>query len=75
MRRKLRIVSLIFIVAVTVLVWGVTFYNKETQGVLGHTDLIRLHVIANSDSLDDQELKLRVRCYCQLFNTPSKKYY
>lgn len=56
MKKMIR--TLIICLAVTVLIWLVgLFGNKQTL----REELIRLHVVANSDSGDDQTIKLRVR--------------
>lgn len=47
---------------ILVIVMGfVLFYTYEDEPQNHYTGIIRLHVIANSDSREDQELKLKVR--------------
>ena len=47
---------------ILVIVMGVVlFYTYEDEPQNQYTGIIRLHVIANSDSGEDQELKLKVR--------------
>ena len=55
--------GLVSILVFVVLGWGFLIYQgKQNLPVsCGKEDLIRLHVIANSDSVIDQQLKLRVR--------------
>ncbi|MCE5287003.1 MAG: stage II sporulation protein R [Pelosinus sp.] len=63
MRRKfICIVSMITIFAVVSLGWGLFFRSTASSAVTAGPDgLIRLHVLANSDSKEDQALKLKVR--------------
>lgn len=51
------------LMAVTVMAVAVWFwqYNKSAVNATGNGNLIRFHVIANSDSPTDQALKLKVR--------------
>jgi len=64
MRRKLLwksgLLGLVLFIAVG---WALLiFQGQESLPVsLGNQDLIRLHVLANSDSMADQQLKLKVR--------------
>ena len=39
--------------------FGLTFFAKACEGV--RNDVVRLHILANSDSKEDQEVKLKVR--------------
>ena len=64
MRRKLLWrSSLLGIVLFVAFGWlFLIFHSPENTTVAGNNeDLIRLHVLANSDSVDDQKLKLKVR--------------
>lgn len=55
----------VILLALTILMGFLLFYTyiDDNAGINGndHEGIIRLHVIANSDSADDQKLKLKVR--------------
>ena len=51
------VLSLILVIVMAV----VLFYTYEDTPQNQYSGIIRLHVIANSDSEEDQELKLKVR--------------
>ena len=57
MKRTIKCAALLLALAVTIL-WGAASLGQQEE--LGRK-VIRLHVIANSDSPEDQALKLRVR--------------
>lgn len=61
MRRKNFFIILVGIFIVTG--WLLLAYRQETEmsSINSNSGLIRLHVLANSDSLSDQEVKLKVR--------------
>ncbi len=60
MRKNLQItVFMIFILIFVSVGWAVVFAN--TPVALGQEQLIRLHVLANSDHPEDQQLKFKVR--------------
>jgi stage II sporulation protein R len=62
MRRKfIYIVSVLVIFALVSLGWGLYFKAAESSTAKAGDGLIRLHVLANSDSQEDQALKLKVR--------------
>lgn len=62
MRRKfIYIASMLIIFLFVSLGWGLYFKNTETGKAVDRDGLIRLHVLANSDSKEDQALKLKVR--------------
>jgi stage II sporulation protein R len=63
MRRKfIYIVSVVTIFVLVSLGWGLFFKTAESSTAnTGQDGLIRLHVLANSDSQEDQVLKLKVR--------------
>ena len=64
MRRSLkRQCGLFSMIVVIVMGWFLLIYqgNENTPVSSGQEDLIRLHVLANSDSPTDQQLKLKVR--------------
>ncbi len=48
------------VIAGIIITLGVTVYSENIQSDIAH-NIIRLHVIANSDSTEDQQLKLLVR--------------
>ena len=56
MRRKAKCLALCLLLVVSVWMWGLI---RDRQYL--DQELIRLHVVANSDSEDDQNIKLRVR--------------
>ena len=55
MKRKLQIILVLFIFIVG------SFYSVSVNGAPLNQEVLRLHVIANSDSLEDQQLKLQVK--------------
>lgn len=63
MRRKFKyVVSLVILFVFVSLGWGLFFQTAESRAAkTGQDGLIRLHVLANSDSKEDQALKLKVR--------------
>ena len=64
MRRSLRRQCGLFSIVVVIMIgWFFLGYqeHRNTPVSSGHEDLIRLHVLANSDSSADQQLKLKVR--------------
>lgn len=53
---------IIYIVSITIIIsLGLSSYIRGKRDAKGVGEYIRFHVIANSDSPEDQELKLRVR--------------
>lgn len=56
-RKQLRILLLLLICILLYSTWAIA----SSQSKLSNEDFIRFHVIANSDSTEDQALKLRVR--------------
>ncbi|QOX65037.1 hypothetical protein FRZ06_17650 [Anoxybacterium hadale] len=56
-RRQIRILFLLMICIIVYSAW--TVYSSQNK--LSNDDFIRFHVIANSDSVSDQQLKLKVR--------------
>lgn len=62
-RKLLYLGSLLGLFIFVAVGWGFLIYQgKQNLPVsLGNVDLIRLHVLANSDSPSDQQLKLKVR--------------
>lgn len=61
-----RIITLLVLLATFVFVstgWSVTLskLHRESENSVASSDLIRLHILANSDSPEDQALKLKVR--------------
>ena len=62
-RKSLYVWSLLSLFIFVAVGWGFLLYqSKQNLPVsLGKEDLIRLHVLANSDSTSDQQLKLKVR--------------
>lgn len=56
-RRQIRIMFLLLICIIVYSAW--TVYSSQNK--LSNDDFIRFHVIANSDSVSDQQLKLKVR--------------
>lgn len=56
MRKLLKRVAICLLAAV--LIWGTSIFTNRRKL---NTELIRLHVVANSDSKEDQQIKLRVR--------------
>ena len=56
-------IFIILIISISLLVTGSTSssFNQERQFVRENQQFIRFHVIANSDSREDQEIKLKVR--------------
>ncbi|MDR0987829.1 MAG: stage II sporulation protein R [Ruminococcus sp.] len=48
-----------FGIIITILVTGITSFAADYKGITDN--VLRLHILANSDSLSDQELKLKVR--------------
>ncbi len=58
-RQKRLDVALIIGLVVSLLTMGITGFAQDCGAV--RQDVLRLHVIPNSDSLDDQDLKLAVR--------------
>lgn len=64
MRRKiLRDIVIIFAIAFAISGWLLLIYSKDNITPVGSSEkqLIRLHVLANSDSEQDQAVKLKVR--------------
>lgn len=64
MRRKIiRDVAIVLAIAFAISGWVLIAYGKEniTPVGSGEKQLIRLHVLANSDSMQDQAVKLKVR--------------
>lgn len=64
MRRNLLRFAILFLVVVFVIAgWGLLIWQgrQTAQVIATNGDLIRLHVLANSDDAFDQELKLKVR--------------
>lgn len=56
---KLKIIDIAVFVTLVVCIGATVVFEKTCQGV--REDVLRLHVIANSDSQEDQSLKLKVR--------------
>lgn len=76
MRRKiLKRILLSFIVSFVVSGWLflACHYEAGVQPVQGQTGLIRFHVLANSDSVEDQNVKLKVRDAVVSYLTPYLK--
>ena len=64
MRRNLLRFAILFLVVVFVITgWGLLIWQgrQTAQVIATNGDLIRLHVLANSDDAFDQQLKLKVR--------------
>lgn len=64
MRRKiLRDLGIVFAIAFAISGWLLLVYSKDNITPVGSSEkqLIRLHVLANSDSEQDQAVKLKVR--------------
>ena len=54
--------------------WAVLFYQHERGVALPNRgDYVRLHILANSDSVEDQQLKLKVRDAVVAYITPYVK--
>ena len=64
-RRWIYVVCLVVIISFIATGWSLLLLEQSKKQNLpvscGQGDLIRLHVLANSDSVDDQQLKLKVR--------------
>lgn len=56
-KRQIRVLFLVLLCIFVYTTW--TVYSSQSK--LSNDDFIRFHVIANSDSVEDQELKLKVR--------------
>lgn len=56
-------ISVMVLILFIVIGWGTLLTNglQNSVGYCGQESLIRLHVLANSDSPEDQDIKLRVR--------------
>ncbi len=63
MKRIKKILPFIIIIGITISSYGVVYLNAYSERVNNElaTNIIRLHVLANSDSEEDQKLKLEVR--------------
>lgn len=78
MRKNLRWTKRIIIMAAICFIaggWSLLFYHEQ-QGIsvaLQHGDYVRLHILANSDTLQDQQLKLKVRDAVVAYLTPFVK--
>ena len=60
MRKKLLKIELsIFIALIVCCIFNINSFSKECENIRGK--MLRMHVIANSDTVEDQELKLKVR--------------
>ncbi len=59
LRRDKLLLSSVAIVLSLHFAFGLTFFAKACEGV--RNDVVRLHILANSDSKKDQEVKLKVR--------------
>ena len=59
MKRKLFCPELFALLFAAVVISSFTALERQQQGISDH--LIRLHVVANSDSIEDQNIKLQVR--------------
>ena len=78
MRRKSlpRNKSILFAALVCFVVsgWSLLFYQQECgTAIPNRSDYVRLHILANSDSIEDQKLKLKVRDAVVAYVTPYVK--
>lgn len=54
--------------------WSFLFYQQESGvSISNRGDYVRLHILANSDSIEDQQLKLKVRDAVVAYLTPYVK--
>ncbi len=54
--------------------WSLLFYQQERgTSIPNRGDYVRLHILANSDSIEDQKLKLKVRDVVVAYMTPYVK--
>lgn len=58
---RIKIKLAVILLCITLIIFSVVINNRPEERALANDDLIRLHVIANSDSPEDQALKLKVR--------------
>lgn len=74
MRRKLSLTMKICLVAAAGMIlggWYMLLYQQEHgSAVPNRGDYVRLHILANSDSIEDQQVKLKVRDAVVAYLTP-----
>lgn len=61
MKKKMAVYGMIVVFAVTSAVCGMLYTRREKMQAQISEKVLRFHVLANSDSEDDQRLKLKVR--------------
>lgn len=71
---KNKVILLTALICFIVSGWSLLYYQQERgTAIPNRSDYVRLHILANSDSIEDQKLKLKVRDAVVAYVTPYVK--